>query len=480
MPSASATSRRRLDGPDLGRSGAAPGRRVSAGTSCRRSRRRRRRPRASRRVAGGVEEARAARRRALPDPPALVVVERRRLGRERRRQPSRAATSGAIAPRARPRSRSCTGSSGRRSRSPAPPRRVAWRQGRWRLRVSAACHRPRGVSHMATRAIGRSRSALTRRPAGRRSAGPWRRPASRPARPGRRPTSSIAWSWPRSASNGAVRRDRMARAARAPRRRRRRVARLEADLDRRREVAGGLDEPARRGDGGRDVDAAIDERRDDLGVDLRLGVAAHRAGHDPRPGSPSRNSIPGKQRVERPLARREDVRVARVEAEVAAAVLVVDAGRRIDHAGPEAQVVGLDEADRVAVGVDGGEVDRAAAARVASRRRAGRPRRGSIRAGELRGVGRVEAADRPGCRGTPGRSGARRGRPSRASLPRSRGGSSAGPSTPSGPNAVGGGASNRSRMSGSPGRPDPRCSAGGSSPGRPGSRWRSGSPQVEV
>ncbi len=71
-------------------------------------------------VAGHVEQARAARRRALPDPPALVVVERRRLRRRACAARSlRAATSAAIRRPARPRSRSCTGSSGRCSSSRA-------------------------------------------------------------------------------------------------------------------------------------------------------------------------------------------------------------------------------------------------------------------------------------------------------------------------------------------------------------------------
>ena len=42
--------------------------------------------------------------------------------------------------------------------------------------------------------------------------------------------------------------------------------------------------------GARDVDAAVDHRRHELGVDLRLGVAAHRADHDPRAGARRRGT----------------------------------------------------------------------------------------------------------------------------------------------------------------------------------------------
>ncbi len=77
--------------------------------------------------------------------------------------------------------------------------------------------------------------------------------------------------------------------------------------------------------------------------------------------------------------------MGRVEAEVRAAILVVDPRFGIDHAGTEPHVVRLDEAHRVAVAIDRREVGRAAAAR---RGRSGR-RRGLLRIdprGELRGV----------------------------------------------------------------------------------------------
>ena len=113
------------------------------------------------------------------------------------------------------------------------------------------------------------------------------------------------------------------------------MARFEADLDRRVEVRGRLDEPARRRHRGRQVEPAVDQGRHQLGVDLRLGVAAGRAGHDPRRGHAVTEQHPGEQRVERALARREGIRVLRVEAEVGAPVLVEHTGVRVEDARPE-------------------------------------------------------------------------------------------------------------------------------------------------
>ena len=126
-------------------------------------------------------------------------------------------------------------------------------------------------------------------------------------------------------------------------------ARFQADLDRRREVLLGLDEPAWRADRGRDVHPAVDERRHDLGVDLRLGVATHRPGHDPRPPVPEQH--PGEERMERPLARGELIGVTLAEGEERASIVVVDARLGIDHARAEAHVVRLDEAHGVPLAV---------------------------------------------------------------------------------------------------------------------------------
>ena len=169
---------------------------------------------------------------------------------------------------------------------------------------------------------------------------------------------------------------------------------LRPDVDRRGEVGGTVHEPARRPHGCRDIDASVHERRDDLGVDLRLGVAPHRAGDDPRPRLPGPKEHPGQEGVEGPLARLEDVRMAGIQREIRAAVLVVDARFGIDHAGPEAHVVRLDQADRVAVRIHGRQVDRSAAAGVRRARRDGRPVRVDRRRQGAGVVGRQQPIDR--------------------------------------------------------------------------------------
>ena len=100
--------------------------------------------------------------------------------------------------------------------------------------------------------------------------------------------------------------------------------------------AGRSARPARRTSAGADtavaqVEPAVDEGRHQLGVDLRLRVAAGRPGHDPRRGHAVTEQHPGEQRVERPLAGRQGVRVLRVEAEVAPAVLVEDPRVRVER-----------------------------------------------------------------------------------------------------------------------------------------------------
>ena len=154
---------------------------------------------------------------------------------------------------------------------------------------------------------------------------------------------------------------------------------------------------------------------------------------------------PGEERVERPLARFEHVRMGRVQAEVAATVLVVEPGGRVHHARSEAEVVGLDEADRVAI------ADPRRRGRWSRRRTGwwpgpvGRPARGSIRAARLatwsrpsrrstgtsRNVGSVRNASRSAIASL------------EASIPRW---IQAGSVTPVGPNADAAGASNRARI----------------------------------
>src|SRR4029079_15725868 len=60
---------------------------------------------------------------------------------------------------------------------------------------------------------------------------------------------------------------------------RRREAALGSDADRRGEVLLAVDEPGRTAHRRRDVDSSVDQGRDDLGVDLRLGVTERRRGH---------------------------------------------------------------------------------------------------------------------------------------------------------------------------------------------------------
>src|SRR6266550_6693210 len=62
------------------------------------------------------------------------------------------------------------------------------------------------------------------------------------------------------------------------------VAWLEVDLERWFEMIGRLHEPTRGRDRGPHVEPAIDEGADELGMDLRLRVPAHRARNDPRTG----------------------------------------------------------------------------------------------------------------------------------------------------------------------------------------------------
>ena len=167
------------------------------------------------------------------------------------------------------------------------------------------------------------------------------------------------------------------------------MARLETDIDRGAEQLARLDEPARRGDGGRDIESAIDDGAHELGVDLRLGVTAHRADDDPRVGLAVTEQHPGEQRVERPFPRLEHVRMIRLEAEVGAAVVVVDACLRVDDARAEPGPVRLDEAHRVALAIDGRHVDGVADARVHGHGRLGGARRIDA-GGDVGEAGRVE------------------------------------------------------------------------------------------
>ena len=170
---------------------------------------------------------------------------------------------------------------------------------RWRARsgtttpVTASCERSPVTG---ARSIGQARGSsarTTRRPAARRCAGrssPRRSPSAARTtvdeldrvlvRRGSRRTPRLGTtSWPSSAQGLGH--------ARA-------VARLEADVGRRREVLARLDEPAWRRDGRADVEPAVDDARSRTG---RGSAAARRRPSSRRRSTgrawPSRNSIPG-------------------------------------------------------------------------------------------------------------------------------------------------------------------------------------------
>ncbi len=128
---------------------------------------------------------------------------------------------------------------------------------------------------------------------------------------------------------------------------------------RRREPAVRLDRDPGRRDSGRDVRPAVDQRRHELDVDLRLDVAAHGPGDDPRAPLALAEQHPGQQGVGRPLARLEDVGVGRVQRERRPTVLEVHARRRVQDPGSETGRVRLDEADGIALGVHDAQPDRA-------------------------------------------------------------------------------------------------------------------------
>ena len=109
--------------------------------------------------------------------------------------------------------------------------------------------------------------------------------------------------------------------------------------------------------------------------------------------------------LKRALPGLEHVRVALVQAEVAAAVLVMDPGLRIDDTGPEAQVVRLDEAHGVAGAIDRGQVHRAAADRAGSGPRSAGPCQVDLRRQIREAVPVQEHLDRHLARGRVGQVG---------------------------------------------------------------------------
>ena len=116
---------------------------------------------------------------------------------------------------------------------------------------------------------------------------------------------------------------------------------------------------ARRVDRLLQVQAAIDQVDQHLRVPLRLDVAAHHAVGHQQPAVLEHHRR--NQRVERPLAGLEAVRVAWLEREAGAAIVQHDAGVAGDDAGAERVEDAVDERHGVAVLVDDREIGRVAA-----------------------------------------------------------------------------------------------------------------------
>src|SRR5262249_8852075 len=117
------------------------------------------------------------------------------------------------------------------------------------------------------------------------------------------------------------------------------------------------------------VEAAVDDRGDQLQVALWLDVAAHAAEGADQAAVAHQHA--GDDRVERPPSGRKPVRVPPREREARAAVLERDAGVGGADAGAEAVVQALDEGARHAPLVHHAEVDGAARRQLARARRAG-------------------------------------------------------------------------------------------------------------
>ena len=122
-----------------------------------------------------------------------------------------------------------------------------------------------------------------------------------------------------------------------------RAVALDADPAQRREWRIGVGDPARCLDRGLRVEAVVDETGHQLDHRLRLAVAAHRPEGDL--GAPAAEEHARHEGVEGPRARRQRVRMLRVEGEVGAAVLEHDPGRATHDPRAEAHVVRLDQAD---------------------------------------------------------------------------------------------------------------------------------------
>ncbi len=159
-------------------------------------------------------------------------------------------------------------------------------------------------------------------------------------------TSSIAWAWPRAPSNGS-RTSRWCPMAASPSRipgpKRGSIC----------TTSGGAKWAAGTGDQRGAATAVATSTPPSTRAETTWAKIAGWASPPMLPcttqGRPSRKSIPGSSVCRVRLRGRQHVRVVGVQAEVAAPVLVGDPGRRVHDAASEAGVVGLDQADRVAL-----------------------------------------------------------------------------------------------------------------------------------
>src|SRR5467141_1383473 len=107
------------------------------------------------------------------------------------------------------------------------------------------------------------------------------------------------------------------------------------------------------------IEAVVDDVDQDLGLKLRLAVAAHRSVQEPWP--PFVRGHRRDEGVPRALLRLESIGVARIEAEVAAAVLQQHSSPLGDDAGAEVESDALDERDEISLLVRRAHIDGVAA-----------------------------------------------------------------------------------------------------------------------
>ena len=128
---------------------------------------------------------------------------------------------------------------------------------------------------------------------------------------------------------------------------------LEPRLGGQRPVGRGEDPPGRV-DGLLEIGAVVDDPGQQLQVRLGLSVAPHRSEHQPWPVASKGHS--GNERVQGPLARRDDVHVGRIQGEESTTILQVDPPARHRDPGSEPRPVRLDEAHQHPVRVGGAQI----------------------------------------------------------------------------------------------------------------------------